>query len=388
MSALPRLAFVQDALPFYGGAERVLAQAIAAFPGTPVYTFIHNPARLAGTPLARADVRPSCINRLPGSRRHHRLLLPFFPLAAHSLDLRAYDVVVSFSYAAAHGVRISPQQAHVALFYTPLRQAYHQPQYIPGRGLPRWMAQALLPAFRGWDVAAAQRPGHLLAISRWVAKLVQQAYGRKADVLYPPVEIERFSPAARRDDFYLCVARLEAHKRLDIVLEAFNELGLPLLVVGEGRRRKDLERLARGNTRFLGSLPDARVAELLGRARAFVHAAEEDFGIAMAEAQAAGCPVIAYGRGGAAEIVTHGSTGLLYGQQDSASLAAAIKEFAPRAADFSPTNLRASAERFSATRFRSQLATHVQAAWNKKWSTRAAHEPVPFLAESTSLTCE
>lgn len=381
----PRLAFVQDALPFYGGAERVLAQALATFPGTPVYTFVHNPACLAGTPLARADVRPSWINLLPAARRHHRLLLPFFPLAAESLDLRSYDLVVSFSYAAAHGVRTSRDQAHVALYYTPLRQAYHQPQFTPGKGLPHGLAQAFLGIFRRWDAAAGRRPDYVLAVSHWVAELVRHTYQRSARVLYPPVEIERFSPASQREDYYLCVARLEPHKRLDIVVRAFNQLGLPLYIVGEGRCRRSLEQDARGNIRFVGSLPDSRVAALLSRARAFVHAAEEDFGIALVEAQAAGCPVIAYRGGGAAEIVTHGSTGLLYDRQDPTSLAASVMEFAPRSSDFSPAALRTSAERFSAARFRANFTAHLQAAWNEKFVIGTGYEPVPLLAESLRL---
>jgi glycosyltransferase involved in cell wall biosynthesis len=357
-----KTALVQDALPFYGGAERVLAQARLVFPRAPVYTLIQQPSALAGTPLEGAPIRASYLDRLPGARRHHRLFFPLYPRAVESLDLGEWEVVISFSYAAAHGVLTGPGQVHLALFYTPLRLAYREGHpLLSGGRLKARLLQRALGGFRRWDAAAASRPAALLAVSGWVASLARRLYSRPVGVLYPPVETERFHPSANREDYYLAVARLEPHKRLDLVVEAFNRLGRPLLLVGEGSQRRRLERAARGNIRFLGRLPDREVACLFNRAKALVHAGEEDFGISLVEAQAAGCPVIAYAGGGASETVLPGRTGLLFPEQSAVSLMEAVVDFEGGPGRFKTGDLRRWAERFSAGRFREGLAAAVQA---------------------------
>jgi len=203
-------------------------------------------------------------------------------------------------------------------------------------------------------------------------------------VLYPPVEVERFSPAPQRDEFFMVLARLESHKRLDLAVRAFNRLGLPLWIVGEGRQRRRLERLAQPNIRFLGRRSDAEVAGLLGRARALIHPAEEDFGIAIVEALAAGCPVIAFAGGGAGETVTDGRTGILFPSQEVDCLIEAVQAFESRARQFSPLELRQSAERFSAQRFRHKFASMVYAAWHREpswWSDNEFYkQPVQVMA--------
>ncbi len=357
-----KTALVQDALPFFGGAERVLVQARRVFPRAQLYTLIHRPSAFAGTPLEGVPARASFLNRLPGAQRYHRLFFPLYPRAVESLDLREFDLVLSFSYAAAHGARTRPGQLHLALFYTPLRLAYHESHPLAqGSGVRARLLQRALGGFRRWDAAAAARPDALLAVSAWVARLARGLYGRPVGVLYPPVETGRFRPAPAREAFYLAVSRLEPHKRLDLVVEAFNRLNRPLLVVGEGSQRARLERAARPNVRFLGRLADPEAARLFERARALVHAGEEDFGISLVEAQAAGCPVIAYAGGGAGETVLPGRTGLLFPEQSAGSLAEAVAEFERCEAGFRPGALRAWAERFSAGRFRRELAQAVRA---------------------------
>jgi glycosyltransferase involved in cell wall biosynthesis len=382
-----RLAFVQDALPFFGGAERVLAQALRAFPGTPVYTLVYNPRRFTGTALENQEVHTAFIDHLPGAHRNHRWFLPLYPAAIEALDLSAYDVVVSFSYAVAHGVITRPEQWHIALIYTPLRQAYSPVQRGGSKsGLAAWALERLLDRLRLWNATASARPDQMLAISHWVAQRVWSAFHRSAGVLYPPVEVERFSPAPQRDDFYMVLARLESHKRLDLAVRAFNRLGLPLLVVGEGRQRRQLERLAQPNIRFLGRLSDAEVAGLLGRARALIHPAEEDFGIAIVEAQAAGCPVIAFAGGGAGETVIDGRTGILFPSQEVESLVEAVLAFEREPGRFSPLEMRQSAGRFSASRFRHLFASIVFAAWHGELSGWGVDEyyqqPVQVMAPS------
>ncbi len=384
-SAPQRLAFVQDALPFFGGAERLLAQALQVFPGTPLFTLVYNPSRFEGSPLEGQEVHTSFIDRLPGAHRNHRWFLPLYPAAVESLDLSAYDVVVSFSYAVAHGVITRPDQCHIALIYTPLRQAY-QPACPDGGGLSAWAVERLLNRLRLWTVTAAARPDRMLAISHWVAQRVWSAFHRPAGVLYPPVELERFLPARQRDAFYMVLARLEGHKRLDLAVQAFNRLGLPLWIVGEGRQRRRLERMAQPNIRFLDHRSDVEVADLLSRARALIHPAEEDFGIAIVEAQAAGCPVIAYAGGGAGETVIDGRTGVLFPSQEVESLIEAVLAFEKNPHQFSPLAMRQSAERFSASRFRQQFASLVHAAWHQElpwWGDDEFNrQPVQIMAPS------
>jgi glycosyltransferase involved in cell wall biosynthesis len=386
-SAPLRLAFVQDALPFFGGAERVLAQALQVFPGTPVYTLVHNPRRFRGSALENQEIHASYINHLPGAHLNHRWFLPLYPAAIEALDVSAYDGVVSFSYAVAHGVITHPNQWHISLIHTPLRQAYHPVHNESSENkLATWAVEQLLNRMRLWNVTASARPDFMLAISHWAAQQVWTAFHRSARVLYPPVEIERFSPAIQRDAFYMVLARLEGHKRLDLAVQAFNRLGLPLWIVGEGRQRRRLERMAQPNIRFLGRRSDAEVAKLLGRARALIHPAEEDFGIAIVEAQAAGCPVIAYAGGGAGETVVDGRTGLLFTSQEVESLMEAVLAFEESPQQFSPLEMRRSAERFSAPRFRQQFAGLVYAAWRGELSGLREDEfyqqPVQIMAPS------
>jgi len=358
------LAFVVDALPAMGGAEKVLLAALEAFPGTPVYTLMYNPAPFRDTLLARSPVISSFIDRLPLAATHYRSYLPLMPLAVEHFDLRRYARIVSFSYAVAHGVRTLPGQVHIGYTHTPMRYAWRG---VPLRRAPR-LAGWILSAFRRWDAAAVKRVDRLTAISGFVAGLVQQAYHRQAGVIYPPVEVERFRPLSPRGDYYVTLSRLVAHKRLDLAVRAFSALGLPLVVVGEGPEYANLRKMAAPNVTFAGYQDDAALAELLGRARGLVHASEEDFGIAIVEAQAAGCPVIVYGRGAALETVQEGQTGLFFAEQTVDSLVDAVERFERserserQAGAFRPADLVANACRYDKERFKQEFTDLVQLA--------------------------
>ncbi|HEX7975696.1 MAG TPA: glycosyltransferase [Anaerolineales bacterium] len=384
----PRLnvALVHDALPYIGGAERVLATAMDIFPAAPIYTLIHNPEALAGTPFEGREIHASFINRLPAAHTKYRNYLPLFPLAVEQLDLRAYDLILSFNYAVAHGVRLAPRQVHISYTYTPLRQAWQEyHSYLVGAGLnagPKsWAARATLQYLRRWDYAAARRVGCLLAVSRWAAFNIWRAYRRPAEVLYPPVDVEAYRPLSPRDDYFISLARLEPRKRVDLIVKAFSRLGLPLLVVGDGPEYDRIAALAGPNVQMLGRIPDSEVSELLGRARAFVMAAEEDFGMAAVEAQAAGCPVIAYGRGGALETVREGRTGLFFAEQSVDSLIAAVLRFTQGSLKFNPSDLRANVQRFDKTLFQNKLAQLVEREWS-----RADHKAYEEYANPISFT--
>lgn len=358
------IALVQDALPCFGGAERVLAAVGEVLPAAPIHTLVHRPAAFVGTPLADRQVRTSFIDRLPGAHRHHRAFLPLFPMAIEGFDLSAYDLVISFNYAVAHGVITRPDQLHVSYTYTPLRQAWHfHHQYLQSVSAPtRWLARPILHYLRLWDRAAADRVDRFVAISRWVSACIWRAYRRRSVVVHPPVDVDAFEPRSSKGDHYVTLARLEPHKRIDLIVDAFGRLGRPLLVVGEGSERGRLEDRASSNVSFLGRIPDAELADVLGRARGLVHAAEEDFGIALVEAQAAGCPVVAYAGGGASEVVLDGETGVLFRKQTVDAVEAAVTSLEGLPA-FRIGTLRENAERFSKEHFKTRLVKVLEREW-------------------------
>jgi len=351
-----KVALVHDALPFMAGAERVLEAALEVFPDAPVYTLVYNRRAFEGTPLAKRQVYTSFIDRLPWAHQAHRSFLPLYPLAIEQFNLHDYDLILSSSYAVAHGILTRPDQTHVCLMHTPLRYAWHQPHTIfQAGGIKSQLLRMWLHNFRQWDFAASQRVDRYVAVSHWVAGLIWHAYRRPAHVIYPPVDVDRFTSLTPKGDYYLVVSRLAYHKRVDLIVQAFSRLGLPLIVVGDGAERRRLSRLAAPNVKLLGWQPDGIVQELMGRAKALVHAAAEEFGIALVEAQAAGCPVIAYAGGGALETVLEGRTGILFQEQSVASVLEAVTIFESGNLNYSPEELRWNAERFRKERFQMEL---------------------------------
>jgi glycosyltransferase involved in cell wall biosynthesis len=228
------------------------------------------------------------------------------------------------------------------------------------RARKNWLVNGFMNAFRQWDRNAASRVHAFSAISETISQRIANAYGRTAPVIYPSVEVERFRPNQQRENFYITVSRLVPHKRIDIIVQAFAKLGLPLLVVGEGNELARLQSLATSNIKFLGYESDEKVAELLSKARGFICAAEEDFGIAIVEAQATGCPVIAFGKGGALETVIDGVTGLFFAQQSVESLLEAVSRFENRVTNFDAKAIAQKAQRFSKRRFMDEFQTFVE----------------------------
>jgi glycosyltransferase involved in cell wall biosynthesis len=361
---IPRISVVIDALATYRGAERVLAAVLELYPRAPIHTLVYEPSAFTGTRIAQHRVQTSFIQKIPGGRTHYRGLLPLLPLAIERLDLRNYDIILSFNYAVAHGVVCRPDQLHIAYTFAPLRYAWQDSGEFFQRGLAAPAARLILHYFRVWDRAAADGVDHFAAISHWTAACIRKAYGREAEVVYPPVEIESFVPLSPRGDYFVAVARLVRHKRLELLLEAFSRLGLPLLLIGEGPERHTLEALAGPNVRLLGATTNQEKAALLGKARALVHAAAEDFGLVLAEAQAAGCPVIAYRRGAASEIVQDGKTGVLFSEPSVESLVAGVQRFMRREDSFAPRDCVANVQRFSKLRFQTAFSAMVERQWS------------------------
>jgi glycosyltransferase involved in cell wall biosynthesis len=371
-----RVALVHDFLLDLRGAERVFSAICDTWPDADVFTAVYDPKGTEGRFEARRP-QTSFLQRLRPTSRTFRPLLPLYPHAIESLDLRGYDVVVSSSSAWAHGVLVDPGAVHVCYCHNPFRYAWSEREAtLRARGpLLRPPLRLLLNRWRQWDYIAAQRVDAYVANSHLTASRVRRYLGREATVLHPPVELERFAPvpAERIGGHYLVLAELMAHKRIDVAIRAFNALGRPLVVVGDGPESRRLRRMAASNVRFTGRVSDRRVAELLATSRALVVTAAEEFGIAAVESLASGRPVIALGAGGVRESVREGVTGVYYERDDPQALARVVEAFDPLAID--PAACLETARQFGSDRFRDQLRRIVAGAVEAERAPRPGERP-------------
>ncbi len=368
-----RVALVHDFLLDLRGAERVFAAMCDTWPDADVFTAVYDETGTEGRFAARAP-QTSFLQRVRPTARTFRPLLPFYPHAIESLDLRGYDTVVSSSSAWAHGVLVDPGAVHVCYCHNPFRYAWLEREAtVAARPAPlRAPLRLLLSRWRQWDWIAAQRVDRYVANSRLTAERIRRYFGRESTVLHPPVELARFGPGRVRDH-YLVVAELMAHKRIDVAVEAFNRLRKPLVVVGDGPELRRLRRLGGPTVTFAGRLPDADVASLMSSARALVVTAAEEFGIAAVESLASGRPVIALGSGGVLESVREGETGTYYEVSDPAALAAAVARFDPATID--PEACLRAARRFGTERFQSALRGIVAEAISAERAPRPGERP-------------
>lgn len=356
-----KVALVHDWLNQVGGAERVLETLVDMYPGAPIYTSIYWPQAMPAG-YREWDIRTAWLDRLPLVHRRHQMFLPLYPFAFESFDLSGYDVVLSNKSGFCHGVLTGPDTVHICYCLTPTRYVWTYDAYARREGLGRLAALVLAPVLnwqRVWDRAAADRVDHFVAISREVQARIRKYYRRESTIIYPPVEAERFAaqPIARPDDYYLVVSRLIPYKSIDLAVQAFGQLGLPLVVGGTGRDRARLEGMARPNVKFLGNVPPADLPGLMARCKAFIFPGYEDFGITPLEAMAAGRPVIAYAAGGALDTVIDGVSGVFFDQPTPESLAAAVRRFEDMS--FDPGAIRAHAEGFDRSVFERELAAFV-----------------------------
>lgn len=371
-----RVAIVHDYLNQYGGAERVLEILHELFPDAPVYTSMYAPEQLPSF-YRSWNIRTTWLQHLPGIHRRHQLYLPLYPLAFSQLRLNQADLVISSSSAFAKAVRVPAGTLHICYCHSPMRFAWNFPEYAAREELPP-LLQRLLPPFmawlRRWDRRTAQRIDAIAVNSRAVADRVRRFWGRDSTVIHPPVAVDRahIVPPQEVGEYFLVVSRLVHYKRLDLVIEAANALRLPLKIVGDGRARPALERLAGPTVQFLGSVSDDEKFALYARCRAAIFPAEDDFGIAQVEVQAAGRPAIALARGGALETVIDGVTGLLFPEQTVESLLAALRRFDHL--HFDPVTIRAHAERFRPERFRTEFMAFVEAQLAAKGVARRREE--------------
>jgi glycosyltransferase involved in cell wall biosynthesis len=352
-----KTALVHDYLNQRGGAERVFAHFVRAWPDAPVYTALYD-ARAVGDLVPAARVHTSFLQRFPARSRAFRLYAPLYPCAFEAFDLQAFDVVVSSTTAWAKGVRTRPDAVHVCYINTVSRFVFDAARYVGGFGVGT-VARPLIRALADWDVRAAARPTRFVANSRNVAERVRCWYGREADVLPCPVDVDRFTVGAGDGDYYVVVSRLLPYKRIDLAIAACARTGVALHIVGVGPDERRLKALAQGTrTTFHGSVDDATRNALVGSARAAILPGEEDFGLVPLEAAAAGRPTIAYAAGGALETIVEGATGAFFREPHAESLADALRAFDPDR--FEPAALRAHAEEFRPERFVARLRAIVE----------------------------
>jgi glycosyltransferase involved in cell wall biosynthesis len=356
-----QVALIHDYLNQMGGAERVLLALHDLYPDAPIFTSIYDPERVDPA-FRQCDIRSSFMQRLPLVSKHHQPFLMLYPLAFERLDVREYDLILSSSSAFAKGVVSRPGAVHICYCHTPMRWAWSYQDYIACEKLAA-PARAVLPFFirrlRQWDQATARRVDHFIANSPVVAQRIAAYYQQEAAIIPPPVETARYSISPAQENYFLVVSRLVPYKRIDIAIEACNQLQLPLKIIGAGRDRARLERLAGPTIEFLGWLPDEQVRGYLARCQALIHPGAEDFGLTPLEAQASGRPVIAYGAGGALSSVIDGVTGLFFHERTPNALAEALARF--RSDHFDPLVARRHAEAFDITCFQRRIAEFIAA---------------------------
>lgn len=366
---LMRVAVIHDWLVVDAGAEKVLEQILKIYPDADLFATVDFLPEAERGVILHKKVHTTFIQKLPFARTKYRQYLPLMPLAIEQLDMSSYDLIISSSHAIAKGVLTGPDQLHVCMCYSPMRYAWDlQHQYLKEAGLDKglkgWLVRCLLHRLRFWDYRTAQNVDEFIAISGFIQKRIWKSYRRESTVIYPPVDLDRFTLCELKEDFYVTASRLVPYKRIDLIVEAFAQMpDKKLVVIGDGPEMGKIKALAGSNVTILGHQPFAVLKDHLQRAKAFVFAAEEDFGIAPLEAQACGTPVIAYGKGGALETIvgfeSETPTGVFFDKQSVEDIVSSVNLFEQQQSAFSPQCCRENALRFAKDRFCLQLSAFI-----------------------------
>ena len=369
-----KIALIAEWLETYAGSERVLEQMIHCFPSADFFAVIDViPDEERGF-LQGKTPKVTFIEKLPGAKKHFRHYLPLMPLAIEQLDLSGYDLIISNSHAVSKGILVGPDQVHISYVHSPMRYAWDlQHQYLRESGLDQrlrgWIARIALHYLRLWDLRTVPGVDHFVANSHFIGRRIKRVYGRSSTVIYPPIDIESFPLQREKTDVYVTASRMVPYKRMDLIVEAFSKIPKKrLIVIGDGPEMEKIKKLSGPNITLLGYQPIEVLKEQLQTARAFIFAAEEDFGIVPLEAQATGTPVIAFGKGGALETVIppgtdKAPTGLFFEEQTVASLIEAIHAFEAIEERFDPEAIRRHAEQFSIQRFNETFKNFVDEAY-------------------------
>jgi glycosyltransferase involved in cell wall biosynthesis len=368
-----RIAIIHEWFVNYAGSERVVEQILNLFPHADLFAVVDFLDEEKRGFIQNKSVTTTFIQNLPFAKTKFRQYLPLMPLAIEQLDLSAYDLIISSSHAVAKGVLTSLNQLHISYVHSPIRYAWDlQHQYLQEsnleKGFKSWIARWILHQIRIWDHRTANGVDLFIANSQFIARRIHKVYRRDAQVIYPPVDLQNYSLQSQKQNFYLTASRLVPYKRIDLIVEAFAELGdRQLTVIGDGEQMTKIRAKAGRNVKFLGHREPEELREYMQNAKAFVFAAEEDFGITPVEAQACGTPVIAYGRGGVRESVigldSDRPTGVFFGSQTVEGIREAIFEFENLGDRISPIDCRENAMRFSTERFQREFLLFVKQAW-------------------------
>ncbi|GBE16807.1 GDP-mannose-dependent alpha-(1-6)-phosphatidylinositol monomannoside mannosyltransferase [bacterium BMS3Abin15] len=380
-----RIALVHDFLTQYGGAEKVLEVLCEMFPEAPIYTLLHDQERMKGK-FKDKEIHTSFLQKFPKfMRKRHGLLLPFIPTAPETFDLREFNLVISSSGAWSKGIVTKLNTIHIAYLHSPMRYVWdYNERYIREIQSSKFKVQSKLEIFfirpilnyiRIWDRQAADRPDYLIANSKYTQERIRKYYRRESKIIYPPATPSLRSDVARRagppainaqnDKYFLIVSRLIPYKKVDLAIEAFNKLELPLVVIGEGRQEKYLRKIAGENVKVLGWQNDDKISRYYAGARAFIFPAEDDFGITMVEAMSYGVPIVAYKKGGAMEVVQEGVTGEFFGAQTPEVLADGVRKFIKNEEKYDKEVIRQRAEKFSKEKFKNELIKYINYIINK-----------------------
>lgn len=372
----PKTALVADWLVTYAGAERVMTEILKVFPKSDLFAVIDFLSDESRQHFLGKHAQTTFIQKFPKAETKYRNYLPFMPLAIEQLDVSAYDVILSSSHAVAKGVLTGPDQLHISYVHSPIRYAWDlQHQYLRELGLTKGIkaiiVRWLLHKIRMWDYRTANGVDHFVANSKFIARRIHKVYGRDADVIYPPVDTDRFTLRENKDDFYFTASRMVPYKKIDLIVEAFAQMpDKKLVVIGDGPDMKKIKSKATSNIEILGYQSNQVMQDHMQRAKAFVFAAEEDFGITPVESQACGTPVIAFGKGGSRETVMSNihqkPTGVFFDQQNISSVIDAVNYFETNQDLYLPSNCRDNALRFSNQRFELELEKYVAEKWQIK----------------------
>lgn len=361
-----KVAIVHEWFVDYAGSERVVEQLLQIYPDADLFSVIDFMPDHLRKHILHKKVTTTFIQKLPFARKHYRNYLALMPVAIEQLDVSAYDVVISSSHAVAKGIITNAGQLHICYCHSPIRYAwdlYHQYLRESGlnRGLKGFVAKTMLHYMRMWDYSTANRPDYFIANSAYIARRIKKVYNREASVVYPPVDIESFSVLAEKQNFYLTASRLVPYKKVDLIVETFAKMpDKKLVVIGDGPDFNKIKAKATSNIIMMGYQPFEVLKDHMQRAKAFIFAAEEDFGIIPVEAQACGTPVIAFGKGGACETVINGHTGILYKEQSINALTEALAAFEDNTKGYNPSEIRQNAERFSREAFKLEIKRFVE----------------------------
>ena len=374
-----KVAIIHEWLISFAGSERVLEQIVSLYPEADLFCLVDFMKSRDRQFIKDKDVKTSFIQHLPRAKKLYRNYLPLMPFAVQRFELSKYDLILSSSHAVAKGVRKSSNQIHVCYCHTPMRYAWDlKEQYLKESGLDKgvkgFMARQLLDRLQKWDYETAQHVDYFIANSHYIADRIRRAYGRESIVIYPPVDVEHYSLSLKKDNYYVTASRMVPYKKMDVIVESFARMpDRNLIVIGDGPDYERVRSLAASNVKMLGYQSSEALRVYLQSAKAFIFAAEEDFGIMPVEAQACGTPVIAYGRGGARETVlplktsmidgdddrTYLPTGVLFDEQTAESIVGAVRIFEENVVRFDRGAIRQHAMQFSPARFRREFRSFV-----------------------------